>query len=85
MENKAEDNALNTNHGLQNNPSATEQEWHKPQPEKLSRPTYWPAFMALGITFLGLGLVTTLLVSGVGFILIVIALAGWIREIRHGD
>jgi hypothetical protein len=41
--------------------------------------------MALGITFLGLGLVTTLLISGVGFVLIVLALAGWIKEIRHGD
>ncbi len=85
MNNNTEDNTSNTDHGLQNNPSEKGYGWHKPQPERLAKPTYWPVVMALGITFLGLGLVTTLLISGVGFVLIVLALAGWIKEIRHGD
>ena len=57
--------------------------WHIPEPETLPKPTYWPMVMALGITFLALGIVTTLLISGVGLILFALALAGWIGDLRH--
>jgi hypothetical protein len=57
--------------------------WHTPHPETLPRPTYWPVVMALGITFMAFGVVTTLTISGVGFILFVLALAGWIGDILH--
>jgi hypothetical protein len=57
--------------------------WSRPLPEELPRPTYWPVVMAMGITFLAWGLVTSVLVSGVGLVLFAMALAGWIGEIRH--
>jgi hypothetical protein len=57
--------------------------WYIPQPETLPRPTYWPMFLALGIVFSLLGIVTTLIVSGVGFVLFALAIAGWIGELRH--
>jgi hypothetical protein len=40
--------------------------------------------LALGITFLAWGIVTSLLISAVGLILFALALAGWIGELRHG-
>jgi hypothetical protein len=57
--------------------------WHTPHPETLPRPTYWPVVMALGITFMAFGVVTTLIISGVGFILFALALARWIGDILH--
>ena len=57
--------------------------WSRPLPEELPRPTYWPVVMALGITFLAWGLVTSVIVSAVGLVLFAMALAGWIGEIRH--
>jgi hypothetical protein len=56
--------------------------WHT-LTETLPRPTYWPAVMALGIIFILGGIVTSLFVSAVGVVLLAIALAGWIGEIRH--
>ncbi len=58
--------------------------WHAPGHIELPRPTYWPAVMALAITFLAWGIITSFLISGVGLLLFVLALAGWIGELRHG-
>ncbi len=57
--------------------------WKTARPEKLSEPCIWPAALALGITLLLWGLVTSLIITGVGGILFVVALAGWIRDIRY--
>ncbi len=55
----------------------------KAKPEKLPAPTYWPFFLALGLMFLGWGLLTTWLISLAGFIVFVISLIGWINILRH--
>lgn len=55
----------------------------KAKPEVLPKPTYWPFFLAMGITFLGWGLLTTWLISLAGFIVLVISLIGWINILRH--
>ena len=55
----------------------------KAKPEVLPEPTYWPFFLAMGLAFLGWGLLTTWLISLAGFIIIVIALIGWINILRH--
>lgn len=55
----------------------------KAKPEVLPEPTYWPFFLALGLVFLGWGLLTTWLISLAGFIIFVIALTGWINILRH--
>ena len=59
--------------------------WSKPLPDKLPRPTYWPFVLALGIMLIAMGIVTIYAVSIVGFILLVVALAGWIGELQHGE
>lgn len=55
----------------------------KAKPEHLPKPTYWPFFLALGLMFLGWGLLTTWLISLAGFIVFVISLIGWINILRH--
>lgn len=57
--------------------------WHTPQPEILPAPTYWPAVLALGTIMVLWGFVSSWIISGVGLILFVLALAGWMGEIRH--
>jgi len=58
-------------------------EWTVLPPEPLPEPTIWPAALALGITFLVWGFVTSLIITGAGGLLFAVALAGWIRDIRH--
>lgn len=55
----------------------------RPRPERLPEPTYWPAVLAFGVALLGFGVTTSFILSGIGFVLLVIALAGWIREVHH--
>jgi len=57
--------------------------WHKPQPEKLPQPTYWPAVFAFAVVLFAWGWVTTISVSAVGLVLCAIAVAGWIGDLRH--
>jgi hypothetical protein len=65
--------------------------WHRPLPEKLPTPGYWPAIMALGITFMLWGLAvgfnevvsTIIIIFLIGLVLFVAALAGWIGDLRH--
>ena len=54
-----------------------------PSPTSIPRPTYWPAAMAFGLTFLLWGLVTSPVVLGVGVVVFVVSLVGWIGEMRH--
>jgi hypothetical protein len=55
----------------------------KAKPEVLPKPTYWPFFLALGIVFLGWGLLTTWLISVAGLIILITALTGWLNILRH--
>jgi len=57
--------------------------WTALASEKLPEPSIWPATLALAITFLVWGLITSLIITGVGLALFAMALAGWIRDIRH--
>ncbi len=64
--------------------------WHKPKPERLPKPGYWPALMALGIVFILWGFAlgfnevfsSSVVTSGIGLIVFIIALAGWIGDLR---
>jgi len=48
---------------------------------ELPTPTAWPFLLAFGITLLGVGLVTSLLVTLVGFIFALFAAVGWFRSV----
>jgi len=64
-------------------PSELPPGWNVPRPAELPEPCVWPIALALGLTFLVWGLVTSLIITGVGVVLFAVALAGWIRDIRH--
>ncbi len=55
----------------------------KAKPEELPKPTYWPFYLAMGLTFAGWGLISTWLFSVIGLIIIVVSLYGWINILRH--
>lgn len=57
--------------------------WSTPRPEKIPRSTVWPAALAFAIAFLFWGIITSTILSLVGLLLFIIALAGWIGEMRH--
>jgi hypothetical protein len=59
--------------------------WSRPKPEHVPRPTYWPAVMAVGITCLFWGVVTTWFISLVGLAVFALALAGWIGALDRGE
>jgi hypothetical protein len=57
--------------------------WSRPKPEVIPEPTYWPAVFGLGIAFLMWGFISNIFVWGMGFILIAVALVGWIGDLRN--
>ena len=60
-------------------------DWSSPLPENLPPPTYAPVFLALGITFLLFGVVSSYVFSAAGFILIVVSISKWVGELLHGE
>jgi len=57
--------------------------WEPLPEERLPRPTYFPAGLAMGIAFLFWGLITSWVTFVVGLALFIASLAGWITEIRY--
>jgi hypothetical protein len=68
---------------MENELKKTHPDWESLPSERLPRPTYFPAGLAMGTTFIFWGLITSLIILLVGIGLFVAALAGWITEIRH--
>jgi hypothetical protein len=58
-------------------------DWEPLPPESLPRPTFFPAGLAMGTTFIFWGLITSWVIILVGAGLFIAALAGWIMEICH--
>jgi len=58
-------------------------DWDPLPPEHLPHPTYFPAGLAMGVTFFFWGLITSWVILLVGIGLFAAALAGWITEIRN--
>ncbi|HEX8969652.1 MAG TPA: hypothetical protein VF937_17345 [Chloroflexota bacterium] len=52
--------------------------------EHLPSPSVWPLTVAGGFTLLAFGVVTSLLISGLGLVLMMWGLSGWIQDMRHG-
>ncbi len=49
----------------------------------LPHPSVWPVVCGVGITLLAFGVVTRVLFSLAGLLVLAWALAGWIGELRH--
>ena len=59
--------------------------WSIPLPEKNPPATYAPAFLALGITFLLFGVVSSYVFSAAGFVLMIVSISKWVGELLHGE
>jgi hypothetical protein len=57
--------------------------WSWAEPRHIPTPTYWPAALALGVTMLAWGLISSPILAGIGLTVFAIALAGWIGEMRN--
>jgi hypothetical protein len=57
--------------------------WTAPRSQIIPRATYSPAVMALAVVCLLWGLLTSYLISLLGFVLLTVSLVGWIGELRH--
>jgi hypothetical protein len=68
---------------LQSRNSSTE-EWQAALPEKVPGATFAPAFLALGITFLLFGIVSSYVFSAAGLVLMVWSIGKWIGELVRG-
>ena len=55
--------------------------WEPLPPERLPRPNFFPAGVAMGTTFIFWGLITSWVILVVGSGLFAASLAGWIYEI----
>jgi len=64
-----------------NSPTSTPQGWQQLPPERLPRPNFFPAGLAMGTTFMFWGLITSWVIIVVGIALFTASLAGWIYEI----
>ena len=58
--------------------------WQRVEHLHMPRPTYWPAVLALGITFIAWGIISSYLITAAGLLLFVVAIAGWTGELLHG-
>ena len=55
--------------------------WNTARPQTLLKPTYWPAVMAMGITMILWGIITTVIITAVGLVLFILAAIGWIKDL----
>ncbi|HTX89166.1 MAG TPA: hypothetical protein VMC08_09275, partial [Bacteroidales bacterium] len=49
-------------------------------PQEVPEQTYWPVMAAAGVLFFFFGLLTTLIVTGIGIVFMAISFAGWIQN-----
>ncbi|HVU36246.1 MAG TPA: hypothetical protein VHE61_22610 [Opitutaceae bacterium] len=57
--------------------------WTKLPTEHLPPATFWPAGLALAITFVLWGFISSWVVLGIGIGLFAVSLTGWITDLRH--
>ena len=55
--------------------------WNNPKPAIIPAPTYWPFVLSLGATLLGLGVLTSNIITAVGAVLFILAVIKWVGEL----
>jgi len=66
-------------------PDGSSQGANVPPSVELPRPTHWPVVLAFGLTLLFAGLLTSVAVSVVGFVLTLAGSIGWFREVLPNE
>ena len=64
------------------NQQTDEIERYPADPQDIPAPSFWPFILSFGVVFLFWGIITSFIVSLVGVIIMIIAIAGWISELK---
>ncbi len=57
--------------------------WSLPEPQHMPRPTWAPAEVSFGATFMLWGIVTSIFITAVGTVVFIWGIARWIGDIRN--
>ena len=71
--------------GMSTEEMPSQEDWAIARPAIIPRPTFSPAGLAFGLTFLLWGLITSSVLIVVGLAVVVVSLIGWIGELRHDE
>jgi len=67
------------------NEQESSEAWNIPRPEIIPAPTYWPFVLSLGATLVGLGVLTSNVISVTGTVLFILAIVKWVGELANED
>ena len=59
--------------------------WNTPKPADIPSPTYWPFVLSLGATLIGLGVLTSNVITASGIVLFILGIIKWIGELTSED
>jgi hypothetical protein len=59
--------------------------WNIPKPAIIPPPTYWPFVLSLGATLMGLGVLTSNVITVAGIVLFILGIIKWIGELTSED
>jgi len=59
--------------------------WNIPKPAIIPAPTYWPFILSLGATLMGLGVLTSNIITATGIVLFILAIIKWVGELSSED
>jgi hypothetical protein len=59
--------------------------WNIPKPANIPSPTYWPFVLSLGAALMGLGVLTSKVISATGIVLVILAIIKWIGELSSEE
>jgi len=59
--------------------------WNIPKPATIPSPSYWPFVLSLGATLMGLGVLTSNVITVAGAVLFILAIIKWIGELSNED
>ncbi len=57
--------------------------WSQPKPGRIPPPTYWPLVLAAGVVGIAWGLVFSPWFVGLGAVLVIMSLAGWVWQLHQ--
>jgi hypothetical protein len=67
------------------NEKGTLADWNIPKPAIIPPPTYWPFVLSLGATLMGLGVLTSNVITVAGIVLFILGIIKWIGELTSED
>jgi len=51
----------------------------------LPEPSFWPLILAIGAALIAIGILTTVIISGIGIVLLIASIIGWSMENRADE